>query len=209
MSRGHRNPKGEAHVRLYRHEIECAAYRSLSPDARSLLIEFRALYTGQQNRVFMSVRQMADRMGVGVRPATRARDQLIDRGFIRVLSRGAFSRKARHASEFMLTNEPPTNTDGAVAPKDFMRWQQKNTVSETDTDSVRNDYRGGSKPALKPPHGIRNDYRESSFQPLHGVRNDYTDKLPMGVGAGALLLRVGGEIQFKLILGLLAAKVAA
>ena len=58
-----RKPKGyEPHVRIYAHEQRVPAWHTLNPDAKALLIEFRSLYTGQENRVFMSVREAMRRL---------------------------------------------------------------------------------------------------------------------------------------------------
>lgn len=128
--------QGEAHVRLYRHELQSAAYKSLSCDARALLVEFRALYTGKENRVYMSVREAMRRTGSGQRPAQRAIADLLDRGFIRLLTKGTFHHKVRHASAYQLTNEPPDDRDGSVPTKDFMRWQPKKHGSHHDYSAV-------------------------------------------------------------------------
>jgi len=85
--------KDQAHVRLYRHELESAAYRSLTPDARALLVEFRSLYAGRSNRIHLSLREAMRRLGVGRRRAQSAIDDLQDRGFIRLLAPGSFSTK--------------------------------------------------------------------------------------------------------------------
>lgn len=115
--------QGEPHVRLYRHELQSPAYRSLSCDARALLVEFRALYAGKENRIFMSVREAMRRTGLGQRRAQHAIDDLRDRGFIKLLAKGTFHHKVRHASLYQLTNEAPDDRDGSVPSKDFMRWQ--------------------------------------------------------------------------------------
>jgi len=153
---------GEAHVRIYKHELRSPAYRSLCSDARSLLTEFRSLYNGGENRIYMSVREAMDRMNVGQRPAQRALKELLDRGWIRLVERGSFNRKARHATVYALTNEPLEDRDGGIAPKDYMRWTpppQKNTVARTTTDGSRNDYGGTLGEPEKQHHGSGNDYR--------------------------------------------------
>ncbi len=139
-----RKPRGEAHVRLYRHELESAAYRSLSTDARALLVEFRALFDGKENEIFLSVREMQRRLGIGQRPAQAARDELLDRGFIRLMEPGGFNRKTRHASVYALESEPlDLDKAGATAPKTYMRWKEsiQNTVAKTTTVSSQNSYR--------------------------------------------------------------------
>lgn len=171
--------KSESHVRLYKHELESEAYRSLSPTARALLVEFRALHAGRRdNRVPMSVREMMRRLNVSQRPAERARDELLDRGFIRMLTKGNFTRKVLHASEYCLTHVPLEDKDGATAPKDFMRWRQKNTVAESTTGGSGRRYREPAKNGQKHPHGSGIDYREGQKRPPTGSGIDYTDKLP-------------------------------
>lgn len=167
----------EAHVRLYRHEHESPAYQSLSTDARALLVEFRALYDGGENRIHLGVREIRRRLNVGQVVAVRARDELQDRGFIRLLTQGAFTRKDRRAAEYALTNEPLDNN--SLAPKDFMRWRpQKNTVLMTDTDGVDGRYRAREPEAKKKAHGTDDRYREPINSTAHGTDDRYTDKLP-------------------------------
>ena len=154
----------EPHARIYEYERQSPAYQSLSSDARSLLLEFRFLYKGWENRVHMSVRQAMERMNVGQRPAQRALKELLDRGWIRVIEQGSFKRKVRHATVYALTNVPLEDRDGATATKDYMRWSpppQKNTVAETTTHSSHNGYRKGSQKAKKQPHSSRDEYRQS------------------------------------------------
>lgn len=178
MSR--RKARTEAHVRLYRHELNCDAYRSLSPEARALLIEFRALYNGRDNRIYMSVREMMRRLnGTSQRRATRARDELLAHGFIRMLTCGSFERKSRRATEYMLTNEPLDNNH--PAPKDFMRWQpKKNTVFTVDTHGTHSEYREPKPSSKKERGGTHGEYRQASTQDNHGTPSEYTDKLPRG-----------------------------
>ena len=112
-------------MRLYRHELECPAYRDLSPVARALLVEMRALYNPKSgdNRVFMGVRDMMARCGVTQRVASRARDELIDHGWMTVAERGSFHRKVKHATVYALENEPPSPDRGAKASKAFAHWR--------------------------------------------------------------------------------------
>lgn len=122
--------KAESHVRLYAHELAAPAYRTLSVDARALLVELRSLYTGGPNRVFLGIRQMMERLGIGQRRAQAARDELFERGWIVEIEPGGFNRKTRHATVYALTNEPIDDYPGSVAPKQYMRWMpQKNDGS--------------------------------------------------------------------------------
>lgn len=118
-----KKPKGEAHVRLYRHELMAAAWVTLDPDARALLVELRALYQpSQANVVFLSVREAMARLGIGQRRTQAAFAALLERGWIRVDTPGAFTRKVRHATSYRLENEADASP-GAVASKTYMRWQ--------------------------------------------------------------------------------------
>ncbi|UEX78621.1 hypothetical protein [Sediminicurvatus halobius] len=175
--------RAEAHVRLYRHELECEAYRSLSTDARALLVEFRALYDGRENRVHMSIREAMRRLGVGRWRAEKALYELSDRGFIRLMEPGGFSRKVRHATVYALTNEPLEDRDGATAPKDFMRWHQKSTVLVASTDGVSDQHREHSEKPQKAPHGVGDQHRNGPKPETHGVGDQHTDRLPGGLPA--------------------------
>ena len=123
MSRRKRKgPATEAHVRLYAHETRCAAWQTLEPDARALLIELRSLYQpSQANIVFLSVRQAMSRLNIGQRRVQRAFQALLTRGWITVHEPGGFSRKTRHATAYRLQNEPGASP-GSIAPKTYMRW---------------------------------------------------------------------------------------
>lgn len=175
---GRRKQRHEPHVRLYQHELRCEAYRSLSCEARALLVEFRALYNGTENRVHMSIREIRRRLnGIGQLKAERARDELIDRGFIRLMRQGSFSRKRPHASVYALTNYELREGD-LRAPKDFMRWPQKNTVLIPSTAGIDSEYRGDKPNGKKHPRGTDSEYRRGHTKHPHGTDSEYTDKLP-------------------------------
>lgn len=114
----------ESHVRLYRHELESPAWRTLSPNARALLVELRSLYPYTDgNIVFLSIREAEERLGISQKPVQAAFAELVERGWITVHKPGGFSRKTRHATSYRLENEPPSESPGAVPTKRFMRWR--------------------------------------------------------------------------------------
>ena len=118
-----KKPKGEAHVRLYWYEMRTPAWQTLSPDARALLIELRALYRPSQHGVvLLSIRDAMSRLRIGQRRVEAAFDALIDCCWITIETKGSFHLKVRHASEYRLENEPNASP-GAVATKRYMRWQ--------------------------------------------------------------------------------------
>jgi hypothetical protein len=174
-----RKPQGyEPHVRLYRRELESIAYQSLCPEARALLVELRSLYRGVENRVFMSLREIMKRLNVGRCRAEKARDELIDRGFIRLIEEASFNRKARHAPVYELTNE--STRKSGVASKDFMRWRpsEKTTVSTISTKGVDDQHRQQPKRAGNPSIDVDNQHRNSSKAPTLGADHQHTDSLP-------------------------------
>jgi hypothetical protein len=118
------------HVRLHYWLLASPAWASLSCEARALLVELYGLYHGHNNgNVFLSVREGARRLRVGKSTAGRAFGQLCERGFIKPNVQGAFSRKVRHATTWVLTE---FEYHGALATKDFVRWrpssENQNTV---------------------------------------------------------------------------------
>ena len=121
-AKGRRKPAYEKHVRIHQWEMNLPAWQTLSPIARALLIEMRALYNGTENFIFLSQREAARRLNVPTKlRAANAIKELIERGWIRVLTKGGFNRKTRHATEFALENEPLNGTN--TAPKAYARWQ--------------------------------------------------------------------------------------
>ncbi len=122
-----RSEGGAHHARFYRWELESLAFRWLSVAARALLLELKALYTGNNNgNLFLSVREAARRLGVGKNQAAAAFGELQERGFLRPNVVGAFSLKfeARrgNATSWILTEFPIGEAKGAGS-RDFMRWQ--------------------------------------------------------------------------------------
>jgi len=141
-----RSRRDAKHVRLYEFELASDAFRSLSPAARALLIEFRRRYNGDNNRIHMSVRTAAKSLASGKTTASRALSELLDRGFVRLGKKGRFTVRQgeRDASEYALTNEP---IGSKPASKDYMSWRPKNgeqypkrdaTVPETRRSATAN-----------------------------------------------------------------------
>ena len=87
-------------VRLDYRIVTSNAYRGLSPNARSLLVELIMLHNGENNgSLYLSVRDAAHRMGVAdLTAASRAFDDLMALGFIEVTQESHFKVKASEAS---------------------------------------------------------------------------------------------------------------
>ena len=128
------------HVRLYQWEIKSAAYRSLTADARALLVELKGLYNGSNNGdLFLSVREAARRVGCGKNLAGELFKQLQDRGFIRPNEVGAFNLKALagrgKATSWILTEYAVGSSTAGT--KDFMRWRANEPAKTFDGPSQR------------------------------------------------------------------------
>jgi hypothetical protein len=120
------------HVRLYNYMLNSPAYLSLGCPARAVLIEISRVYDGRNNgRLGMSVRMLAERCRIARGTVGVALKELQDRGFIVCATKGAFSRKVQHASEWRLTAWP-CHITGDFATKAFMSWrpEKQNPVSK-------------------------------------------------------------------------------
>jgi len=129
-----------SHVRLYGWMLDSPAYLSLGCPARAVLVEIAKVYDGFNNgRLGMSVRTLARRCRLAPSTVSRALADLQERGFVECVTRGSFSRKIQHASEWRLTWWE-CNVTGELASKRFMSWgrEKQNTVLEyTHTVPIR------------------------------------------------------------------------
>src|SRR5262245_18748803 len=83
------------HIRLYRGDMETAAWRSLSFGARCLYIELKKLYNGSNNgKLYLSAREAAERMPTNRMSANRWFHELEDRGFIMPAQKSSFDWKS-------------------------------------------------------------------------------------------------------------------
>lgn len=109
------------HIRHYKWQLTCEAWKSLSMTARCMEMELKALYNGDNNgELFLSIREAARRLGVAANTASKAFDELVEKGFIRPYEKGSFNYKKRHATSWILTEY---EYRGQLPTKDFMRWQ--------------------------------------------------------------------------------------
>jgi hypothetical protein len=114
------------HVRLYHYMLNSAAWHDLNAVERAIYIEIAKRYAGpgsNNGRIPYSVREAAAELKIGTATASRALGKLVDHGFIVPVTKGAFSRKVRHATEWRLTEFPCDVTNTLIGTKEFMRWQ--------------------------------------------------------------------------------------
>ena len=134
---GKMNNKGrnkfEPHIRLHRGVTGSAAWKSLSCEARALLIEIWALHNGVNNgRIGYSHRQARLALRIGNVKVQRAFQELQDKGFIVAHHKGHFDWKvvagAGRASEWEITAEP---CDGKSPSKLYRNWSEKQNTAPT------------------------------------------------------------------------------
>ena len=126
MRKRNKREPSPRHVRLYHYMTNSRAWHDLSAVARAIYIEIAKRYAGvgsNNGRIPYSVREAAAELKIGTATASRALGALVDHGFIVPVTKGAFSRKIRHATEWRLTEFPCDVTNTLTATKDFMRWE--------------------------------------------------------------------------------------
>ena len=109
-----------SHVRLYRWMLDSPAYLSLTCPAGT-----------NNGRLGLSIRRASERCNIARGTAQRAFAELQERGFIDCMTKGAFSRKVLHATEWRLTWWG-CNVTGELPSKKFMHWgrEKQNAVSK-------------------------------------------------------------------------------
>jgi DNA-binding transcriptional MocR family regulator len=154
MARNRFKRKGKSKFILIEGYVkECAAFKALSALGRAAYLEVKWKYDGWNNgRIGLSCRELADRLNVGRDSASRALNELQEKGFIAVGKASAFSVKNRLATEWRLT-EHSCDVTKALPTKDFVWWGQKNKTQSdpSDTQSDPSDTQRSKHPET-PPH---------------------------------------------------------
>lgn len=129
------------HIRLHRGLTNSPAWKSLSCEARALLIAVWARHNGQNiGEIAYSHREARLELRVGNAKVQKALQQLQDRGFLIARTKGSFGLKKRHATEWEITEEP---CDGMPAKKPYRNWPGiQTTVPKAGTDSSHSGNRG-------------------------------------------------------------------
>jgi len=149
LNRGRESKKDGRHVRIYHFELATLAYRSLSPVARCLLTELKAIYnSGNNGQIFLSVRDGARLLNVGKTTIAEAYADLADRGFIRPNVPSSFDFKsgamAGKATTWVLTefphgDRPPT--------REFQHWTPTPTSQRVPEIISRSALKDGAYPS--------------------------------------------------------------
>ncbi len=136
--------KFEPFVRLHRGVTNSEAWKSLSCEARCLLIEIWARHNGQNNgRIPYSHREARKTLRIGSRKVQAAFQELENRGFVVPRAKGSFDWKQRQATEWEITTEP---CDDQPAKRLYRKWLEKqNTAPTVGTDGTRGGHRGNNE----------------------------------------------------------------
>jgi hypothetical protein len=151
------------HVRLYHYMTETDAWKSLGTVERAMYVDMASRYAGpgsNNGRIPYSVREAAERLHIGKSTAKRALDVLQERGFIVPEKLGAFSLKARHATEWRLTEFASDIVQGQFATKEFTRWKPPE-------NKTRYAQRDRTVPVAG-PHGTSSETAPDSYT-SHGI----------------------------------------
>ena len=97
-------------ARLWRHVVNSARWRALSPPAAKMFCIALVGHNGRNNgQIRLGVREAAELAGLSKTAATRALAELVQAGFLAVETRGAFTTK-RQAALYRVTCEPTLTT---------------------------------------------------------------------------------------------------
>jgi DNA-binding transcriptional regulator YhcF (GntR family) len=109
--------------------LRSAAWLSLTAAERAVYVQLASRYNGSNNgKIAFSVRDAAKECRLSKDTAARAFKALESTGFVEIKTPGGFSRKVRHAAEWLLT-EFRDDVSGELPKKTFMRWaKSQNTV---------------------------------------------------------------------------------
>ncbi|MEP2236274.1 MAG: hypothetical protein ABJM58_11735 [Alteripontixanthobacter sp.] len=123
-------PNGRSNIsrfaRLDHRILHSPAYRALSPNDRSLLVELISIYNGDNNgSLYLSVRDAANRMGIAdLTAASRSFDVLQAASFIEMTEDACFHVKASARSRARCWRLMWLPGPGRKAPCwDFLNWQ--------------------------------------------------------------------------------------
>jgi hypothetical protein len=169
----------ERWVGLPHYMLKAPAWRSMTPNAKALLIDVWQRYNGTNNgEIGYSVREAAD-IGLHKNTAKAAFDHLIERGFLEVTRQAAFTTKTRESRTFRITALP---VGEAAATKDFMRWVPAASAPKNRTQSLHRDRQSPNRdserqsatilPLIVPPQGPSTP-KSTISQSLHRDTSNY------------------------------------
>jgi len=110
------------HTRLYHHITGTSAWKSLSGNAIKVLLALVRLNDGSNNgKIFFSDRQASVETGLARNTCIKALRELVEKGFLRIVEKGHFDRKVRHATVWRITWLAAPGLGGPT--RDFEKWK--------------------------------------------------------------------------------------
>ena len=104
--------------------LKSPAWRALSGPAIKVLLELHTRYNGGNNgKLFLSLNEAAETLGIGKATAQRAFDELQDKGFLVLTKQGNWY--GRQANEWRITTKPESGKPQSTASNDWRSWQPK------------------------------------------------------------------------------------
>jgi hypothetical protein len=113
-------------VALPHYMLRCPAWRTMSPNAKALLLDVWERHNGANNGEIAYAVREAEEIGLARSVAARAFAELEERGFLKLRRASTFTLKTKEARTWELTAE---RCDDRPASKDFMRWVPPAAVS--------------------------------------------------------------------------------
>jgi len=183
------------HARFYRWMHRCPAWQHMSVGARSLYIELKMLYTGQNNgELFMSVRDAAHRLNIGKTHAAKCFRELEAHGFIRPKTIGEYGRgrafdlksniaRRGEATTWILTEHPIGDANGAGS-RDFLSWMlsPQQAAEEAAKKVSRSAWRAKCPPRrtprLKVIESVRHEGHFGAQKQVSRSATRHTDNIP-------------------------------
>ena len=169
--------KTEPFIRLHRGVTSSEAWKSLTCEARCLLLEIWGRHNGQNNgRIPFSHREARKALKIGARKVANALHALQDRGFLIARSEGSFDWKVHLATEWEITTEA---CDNEPAKKLYKQWPKIHfTVTTVGTHGDYGSDRQGQNSHETPPNGDYRSDREPQNGGIHGDYGGYTSNIP-------------------------------
>ena len=124
MGKSKRSNKEGQYLSLSYYQLRSPAWRSLSGAGVKVLLELHTRFNGTNNgRVFLSLNEAAELLGMGKATAKRAFDELQEKGFIVQTKKGNWYNRAAH--EWRLTLKPSFDGRGkrTTPTHDWKEWR--------------------------------------------------------------------------------------
>lgn len=113
-----KNPEGQ-YAPLAYEMLRSAAWRSLSGSAIKVFLELHTRFDGFNNgELFLSLEEAAKFLGMGKSTAKAGFDELIEKGFLRLVKQGTFIRG--RASTYRMTHKPAASV---MRTDDWRHWK--------------------------------------------------------------------------------------